>query len=130
MPIEKEKSILENFVKTIPQGFTGPDRVNFILENIDKITLEDKVTLKNLYNKFLTGMIERDASDIEIGGHGNGKYIWMRIYGKKKRIEELPQFSLDESAVLIINLLNSNQRKYLSLTRNLDFSYTYLESNR
>jgi twitching motility protein PilT len=54
----------------------------------------------------------------------------MRIYGKKKRIEELPQFSLDESAVLIINLLNSNQRKYLSLTRNLDFSYTFFYERR
>ena len=130
MALEKEKNILDNFIKTIPQGFTGPDRVNFILENIDKIPLEDKVTLKNLYNKFLTGMIERDASDIEMGGHGNGKYIWMRIYGKKKRIEELPQFSLDESAVIIVNLLNSNQRKYLALTRNLDFSYTYLYERR
>jgi len=130
VPITKEKSILENFVKTIPQAFTGPDKVNYILENIDKLISEEKISLRNLYNKFLTGMIERDASDIEIGGHGNGGYIWMRIYGKKKRIEELPQFSLDESAVLIINLLNSNQRKYLSLTRNLDFSYTFFYERR
>jgi twitching motility protein PilT len=123
--ILKEKSILENFAKAIPASHTGPDRANYILENIDNLSVNDKITLRDLFNKFLTGMIERDASDIEVGGHGNKGSIWMRVYGKKKRIEDLPQFSLDESAILIINLLNSNQRKYLALTRNLDFSYTY-----
>jgi twitching motility protein PilT len=123
--VSKEKNILDNFAKTIPASHTGPDRANFILENIDKLSVDEKIALRNLFNKFLTGMIERDASDIEVGGHGNKGSIWMRIYGKKKRIEDLPQFSLDESAILIINLLNSNQRKYLALTRNLDFSYTY-----
>ncbi len=125
MSILKEKSIIEKFAKTIPASHAGPDRANYILENIDNLSVDDKIALRNLFNKFLTGMIERDASDIEVGGHGNKGSIWMRVYGKKKRIEDLPQFSLDESAILIINLLNSNQRKYLALTRNLDFSYTY-----
>jgi twitching motility protein PilT len=123
--ISKEKNILENFTKNIPASFVGPERVNYILENMDKLSTDDKIILRNLFNKFLTGMIERDASDIEIGGHGNAGSVWMRIFGKKKRVEDLPQFSLDESAVLIINLLNSNQRKHLALTRNLDFSYTF-----
>jgi twitching motility protein PilT len=123
--IAKEKNILENFSKEIPASFTGPDRVNYILENIEKLTSDDQLSLRSLFNKFLTGMIERDASDIEVGGYGNAGSVWMRIYGKKKRIEDLPQFSLDESAILIVNLLNSNQRKYLALTRNLDFSYTF-----
>ncbi len=130
MAVTKEKSILEKFAKTIPQAYSGPDRINFILENIEKMPGEDRVALKNLFNKFLTSMIERDASDIEIGGHGNTSSIWMRIYGKKHRVEDLPAFTLDESAVLVINLLNSNQRKYLSLTRNLDFSYTYYYERR
>jgi twitching motility protein PilT len=130
LAVTKEKGILEKFVKTIPGAYSGPDRVNFILENIEKITSDERITLKNLFNKFLTSMIERDASDIEVGGYGNTGSIWMRIFGKKHRIEDLPTFSLDESAMLIINLLNSNQRKYLSLTRNLDFSYTFFYERR
>ncbi len=47
----------------------------------------------------------------------------MRIHGNKRRVEELPQFTTDEAAILIINLLNQNQRKYLGLTKNIDFSY-------
>ena len=75
-------------------------------------------------------MIERDASDIEIGGHGNEGYIWMRIYGKLERVKDLPQFTEDEAALLIANLFNSNQKKYIATTRNLDFSYTFFYERR
>jgi twitching motility protein PilT len=71
-------------------------------------------------------MIERDASDIEIGGHGSGGFVWMRIFGKKERVKEFQILSADEAAVIITNLLNSNQRRYLGAAKNLDFSYTFL----
>ncbi|MHB8579311.1 MAG: type IV pilus twitching motility protein PilT [Ignavibacteriaceae bacterium] len=125
MPIADTKTILSNFASTIPTTFFGQDRVNYLLENIEKMGSDERTALRNLFNKFLTSTIERDASDIELGGHGNGGYIWLRIFGKKERIKDFPQFTEDESAIIIINLLNANQRKYLSLTKNLDFSYTY-----
>lgn len=121
----EEKKILENFVKSIPQSLFGPDRVHYILEHIDKLAENEKLALRKFYNKLLTEMIEREASDIEVGGHGNEGYIWFRIYGNKERVRDLPQFSTDESAALIINLLNTNQRRHLEEKRNLDFSYTY-----
>ena len=125
MTVPEVKNILTQFVSKIPQYLTGPDRVSYILDNIEKVSAEDKMALRTLFNKLLTGMIERDASDIEIGGHGNSGSVWLRIFGKKERIKEFPQFTEDEAATVIINLLNSNQRKYLSVTRNLDFSYTF-----
>jgi twitching motility protein PilT len=128
--VTEEKRILSEFVSNIPESFYGPDRVNYILENSSKLLDEDKVHLRKFVNKILTSMIERDASDIEIGGHGNEGYIWMRIHGKKERVKDLPQFSEDESALLIANLFNSNQKKYISTTRNLDFSYTYFYERR
>ena len=121
----EEKKILENFARTIPQSLFGPDRVHYILENIDKLNENEKLALRKFYNKLLTEMIEREASDIEVGGHGNGGYVWMRIFGNKERVRDLPQFTTDESAILIINLLNVNQRKFLQQERNLDFSYTF-----
>lgn len=121
----EEKKILENFVKAIPQSLFGPDRVHYILEHIDKLAENEKLALRKFFNKLLTEMIEREASDIEVGGHGNVGFVWFRIYGNKERVRDLPQFSTDESAALIINLLNTNQRKYLEEKRNLDFSYTY-----
>lgn len=126
MPFSEAKRILNDFIKTFPLYLNGPDRVNFIIDNIEKIKPEDRYSLHSAVNRMLTSMIERDASDIEIGGYGNGGFIWMRIFGKKERIKEFPQFSHDEAAILIVNLLNSNQRKYISVTKNLDFSYSFL----
>lgn len=130
MNVQEEKKVLEVFGRTIPEGLFGPDRVHYIIENIDKIKDQDKILLRKLFNKFLTSMIERDASDIEVGGHGNCGYIWMRVYGNKERAKDLPQFSDDEAATIIINLLNSNQRKHLWENKNLDFSYTFLYERR
>jgi twitching motility protein PilT len=128
--VTEEKRILSEFVSVIPESYYGPDRVSYILENSAKLLDEDKVLLRKFVNKILTSMIERDASDIEIGGHGNEGYIWMRIHGKKERVKDLPQFNDDESALLIANLFNSNQKKYIATTRNLDFSYTYFYERR
>jgi len=54
----------------------------------------------------------------------------MRIYGKLERVKDLPQLSVDESALLIANMFNSNQKKYIATTRNLDFSYTFFYERR
>ena len=100
MVITEEKRILSDFVASIPDSLFGPDRVGYILENSNKLAEEDKVLLRKFVNKVLTSMIERDASDIEIGGHGNEGYFWMRIHGKLERVKDLPQFTEDESALI------------------------------
>lgn len=126
MALPDVKIILSNFVKIIPPQLVGPDRVIFLAENVDKLRLEDKLVIKDFYNKILTMMIEREASDIEIGGAGTGGFTWFRIYGKKERVRDIPHFTDDESAVVILSLLNANQRKFLLAQHNLDFSHTYL----
>ena len=126
----EEKRILNEFTQSIPDVLMGPDRVEYIIKNVASIPAEEQIILRNFINKMLRQMIERDASDIEIGGHGNETYIWMRIHGKKERAKELPQFSVDESAVIIANLCNSNQKEYLLVHRNLDFSYTFFYEKR
>ena len=130
MNFAEEKKILENFCSTIPDSLFGPDRVHYLLENADKLKENEKILLRKFYNKLLINMLEKDASDIELGGHGNVGYVWMRIYGKKERVKEIPEFTTDESALIIINLLNMNQREYLAKKRNLDFSYTFFYERR
>jgi twitching motility protein PilT len=130
LTIDQEKKILEDFVSEIPSHYMGPERVDFIVKNADNISDQDKMVLKEFINKSLTMMIESEASDIEIGGHGNEGYIWMRIHGVKERVKDLPQFTEDESATIIVNLFNENQRRHLLENRNLDFSYTYFYEKR
>jgi twitching motility protein PilT len=128
--IPEEKKILEGFCRNIPVSLFGPDRVHYILENADKLKDNEKILLRKFYNKLLVSMLEKDASDIELGGHGNVGHVWMRIYGKKERVKEIPQFTPDESALVIINLLNISQREQLAKKRNLDFSYTFFYERR
>jgi twitching motility protein PilT len=124
--IQDQKSVLKSFVSTIPASLIGLNRVTYLFENLDKLRPEDKTGIRNLFNKLLTAMIERDASDIELGGHGNSGFIWLRIFGKKERVKDFPVFTEDESALIILTLLNTTQLKILLTTHNLDFSYSFL----
>lgn len=126
MATQDQKSVLKSFVSTIPASLIGLNRVTYLFENFDKLRPEDKTGIRNLFNKLLTSMIERDASDIELGGHGNNGFIWLRIFGKKERVKDFPLFTEDESALIILTLLNPTQLKVLSTTHSLDFSYSFL----
>ena len=123
--INEAKQILTTFAQNIPQTVLGPERVRFIIENIDHIPQQNKLQVLNLANHVLTAMIEKNASDIEIGGYGAQGFIWFRVFGNKERAKDLPQLTEDESAVLILSLLNKNQYEYLLRNRNLDFSYSF-----
>ncbi|MFH1194111.1 MAG: ATPase, T2SS/T4P/T4SS family [bacterium] len=122
--IDEAKFILSGFAKQIPPIVFGPDRVNFIIENMDRLSSDQKLILHNLANYILTVMVDRDASDIEVGGHGTVGFIWFRIFGNKERVKDLPQLTTDEASVLIASLLNKNQCKNLLENRNVDFSYS------
>lgn len=118
-------AILKNFASQIPATVYGPERVTFIAKNINKLNDQQKLALFELMNHILTSMIERNASDIEMGGPGTDQHIWFRIFGDKARAVDLPKMTEDEAAVLIINLLNENQSTHLLNNRNLDFSYSF-----
>lgn len=119
------KNILTKFANSIPKHVIGPERVVYIIRNIDTLTSEERVELYNLANHMFTMMVERDASDIEIGGYGTDGQVWFRIFGSKIRVEDLPTFTVDEASALIVSLLNKNQHQALLDNRNLDFSYTF-----
>jgi len=123
--IADAKQVLAAFTTKIPTTILGPERVRYIIEHINELQVEQKMLLLNLINDILGTMIERQASDIEIGGFGAQNFVWMRIFGKKERVKDIPQFSEDEASTLIISLLNKTQCDMLLSERNLDFSYSF-----
>ncbi len=123
--VAEAKQVLSNFVSKIPSTVLGTERVNYIIEHFNQINVEEKLLLIQLINQILGIMIERQASDVEIGGFGAQSYIWMRIFGKKERVNDLPRFTEDESTTLIVSLLSKTQTEMLLLDRNLDFSYSF-----
>jgi len=118
-------TILNKFAHAIPDGHVGLDRTYFILEKINHFSIEQKGIMIKFINQILTAMLDRTASDIEIGGPGAGNYIWFRTQGIKERAKDLPNLKVDEATALIAVLLNDKQIKTLIKDKNLDFSYTF-----
>lgn len=123
--VEAAKAVLSNFCKQIPPTVLGAERIDHIIGRINTISIEDKLQILKLMNHMLSTMLERNASDIELGGHATGGYVWFRVYGDKVRVRDLPEFTHDEAALVILSLLNQNQLKHILANRNLDFSYTF-----
>jgi twitching motility protein PilT len=99
--INKALEILTNFTKQIPDAYRGPDRTNYIVEHSEELSLEDKEELIQLFNHILSVMVDRNASDIELGGPGSANYIWFRIQGIKQRVKDLPNLKIDEATLFI-----------------------------
>jgi len=119
------KNFIKKIVSNIPSIYHGPDRISYLIELFSSISYEEKELLMKTFNNLLKVMIDREASDIELGGFGTNGFVWYRIYGNKEPLTELPKFGDDESALLILSILNEKQRKSLEENRNLDFSYTF-----
>ena len=119
------KQILVAYASKIPSTILGPERVRYIMEHINELSNDQRLILLQLMNFILGTMIDRQASDLELGGFGAQNNIWFRIHGKKDRVQDLPQFSEDEASTLIVALLNRNQMNMLLEKRNLDFSYMF-----
>jgi twitching motility protein PilT len=118
-------NFLKRVVASIPPTYHGPERVTYLIELLPTISYDEKELLIITFNNLLKVMIDREASDIELGGFGTNGFVWYRIYGNKEPLPELSKFSHDESALLILSILNEKQRRSLEENRNLDFSYTF-----
>ena len=124
------KAIVERHVSKIPRFVRGHDRVRYLIEHFSEVSDDEQSHLVEIINGLLKLMVDKEASDIELGGFGCEGHVWFRIFGKKEPVVELPRFTADESALLILSILNDKQRELLHEARNLDFSYTfeYLEN--
>lgn len=122
--IEKTNYTLKKYLDKIPRYFLGYERIIQIDNLVKDISYDDSLILKSYVNNLFEIMIRQEASDLELGGFGSDGYVWLRIYGTKNRVKKVPQLTEDESALLILNLINEKQRSVLFTNRNLDFSFS------
>ncbi len=123
--IAEAKQVLSGFASRVPSTVLGPERVRYISEHIHELQTDHRLMILHLVNHILASMIDKQASDVEIGGFGAQNAVWFRIFGKKERALDMPQMSEDEASALIISILNKSQINMLLENRNLDFSYTF-----
>ena len=123
--LDETIQILRKFTNQIPKHYFGIDRVIFLDSVLKEITIDESRILNEYVNFLLKIMLMREASDLELGGFGSNGYVWLRIYGDKSIVSELPRLTFDESAILILNIITEKQRALLLKNRNLDFSYSF-----
>ena len=87
------QEVLKKYTSRIPQYLMGPDRVSFLIDGFSEISREDRGQLIEVMNGLLKVMVDREASDIELGGYGSEGHVWLRVYGKKEPVLELPNFT-------------------------------------
>ena len=117
------KTLLQQLASQVSELVHGMERHIFIGNMISNLPDDQRIELRNLLNGLLLKMRENGASDIDMGGHGAQDKIWYRIFGSKRVDESLGSFSLDETSLMIQNILSDRQRQFFYDRRNLDFSY-------
>lgn len=128
--IETAVKTLKEVASSIPDTAPGMERQMLIGDMLTKLSPAERTGLRKLMDSYLAKMGRINASDIDMGGYGCGKYIWYRIYGDKKPEKSYGEFALDEFNVLIQSILIERQRLFLYENRSLDLSYTLYEDDK
>jgi len=117
-------SFTEALSKEIPSNYQGVERCEIISQWLTHHA-EREQECKDILKYILHKTRELEASDIDLGAPGcNGK-IWMRIFGNKKPIEELGEYSLVDTNAIILSWLSPNQRQRLFMQKSLDFPLAF-----
>ncbi|MEX2362460.1 MAG: ATPase, T2SS/T4P/T4SS family [Balneolaceae bacterium] len=122
---ELAKPVLEQ----IPRTERGTELHIKLGELIEELDVEHREALTAVLDGYLQRMLKNEASDIDLGGAGCAGRIWYRIYGDKKPAKVPENITIEETNVLLHNVLLPSQRKKLIEEKNLDFSYSLVLGN-
>jgi twitching motility protein PilT len=129
MDNQATRQTLQSVSEGVKIDLVGDNRFQFISDFIEDQADDIKITLKDHFDALLLKMKGHDASDIDLGGPGCSNKIWFRIYGDKQPDETFGTYTIEETDLLILNLLTESERKKLLRQRNLDFSYRIFDEN-
>lgn len=112
----------------ISESLTGVElclSVNSLMEQNPAWTTEARELLQN----WLLLMRDKEASDIDFGAPGSNRQIWMRVFGNKKPVTTLGEYSNLETAAIINSWLSPMQKQKLFDNMDLDFSAAVLSGD-
>jgi twitching motility protein PilT len=103
------------------ETITSTDRYEQIFQILNS-NLSWKTEANREIKSHLQRMIQKEAADMDIGGPRTLGMIWFRIYADKIPQEDLPRYSQDETAAMLLSLVSEKQKKILFEERNLDLA--------
>lgn len=107
----------------LPVYLSGSERIRRMKELVLTLEYEERTKMREFTEQLLLRMVSLDASDVDMGGKGCGGKVWYRVHGQKTP-DRTFDLMVEETDLMLINLLNKNQMEHLEEHHSLDFSYT------
>ncbi|MDZ7806922.1 MAG: ATPase, T2SS/T4P/T4SS family [Gracilimonas sp.] len=121
---DKITELVKPVIDQVPRSTRGVDRHIAIGKVIDGLDDDHRSQLTSIIDSLLVRMLKNEASDIDMGGPGCDGKVWYRVYGDKSPAKKPTGLTLDQTDVLLHNIILPTQRKKLIADKNLDFSYS------
>ncbi|MEN6444667.1 MAG: ATPase, T2SS/T4P/T4SS family [Candidatus Cloacimonas sp.] len=122
-------SFTEALSREIPDYYQGMEACDIINQWLIHHT-DQESECRDLLKLILMKARELSASDVDLGAPGCNNKVWMRIFGSKKPVEDLGDFTFVESNALIISWLTPVQRQRLFSQKSLDFPLAFKVGNQ
>jgi len=116
-------AFVRQLARSAPKLLTGEDRLKFYVEQIKRLTVDQREQLRAFIEQYVARMHAMGASDLDMGGPATLGRVWYRVNGDKMPHFELGVASHDEVDILVLNLLSDRQVDDLWEVQSADFSY-------
>jgi len=130
MNFQETREALKQVAGQIEGHVIGDLRWKSVINLLEDQPDDIKLALKNHFDMFLMRMKQLEASDIDLGGPGCKNQVWFRTQGMKRQDTTFQNYSIDETDLLILNLLTETEINKLFKERNLDFSYRVYDQEK
>ncbi len=124
---EDEKLLPEPYyriIDTVPPNTFGIERVRYYTGEVNKLPESVKGVVRERFNDFVREMVQKNASDLDMGGHSCKGQFWYRVDGFKRPYPDLGEYSPDECELLLLSLLVPQQQDQLLKRFSIDFGYS------
>ncbi|HMB90390.1 MAG TPA: type IV pilus twitching motility protein PilT, partial [Rhodothermales bacterium] len=111
-------------VEETSSEYVGMDRMRVYAEQLNALPQADRDAARALFAEYAEKMVERNASDLDLGGPGCNELIWYRVDGFKRPEHEMGRLSMEEANMLLLTMLAPYQQQYLFQHYAHDFGYS------
>jgi twitching motility protein PilT len=122
--IEELADICGEILDHVPKTYGGQRQLRYLAEQVSNLSAEERLLLQEQVEKFIRHTIEMGASDMDMGGSSARNQIWFRMDGRKRPDERMGKYSALEADLLILSVMNPQQRKEMLKEGATDFSYS------
>lgn len=124
---QQERPLPASFYHLLSQltpDLEGAERIREMATMVNDLPQNDRDAMRALYKKLARRMVKLNASDMDMGGPACKGHIWYRVDGDKKPYPDMGRFTMNETDVLLLNMLSPYQQDHLIENYAVDFGYT------